>query len=158
MLQKGFTFIELTVAIAVLAVLTTLSTVNLLTVRNRASISSASLTLLADIRAQQIKSISGDTEGSGVSSNHGIYISQNSYTLFRGNSYSQNNPTNFTITLESPLTLVTTFPSSQIIFSVGSGDVTSYNASSDTVVVSNPTTAETSTIELNRYGVFTQFN
>ncbi len=98
-MKRGFTLPELLIVMGVLAILTTLATVNLLRPQHQASTVAAVNILMADIRQQQLKTMLGNTEGSN----------------------------NFNVTLEPPFQVLTTFPNNQIVFQAGSGEVAGPN-------------------------------
>ena len=154
-MQKGFTLIEILTVFAVTAILISLSVISLSQVRESASTDSALEVLLSDIRLQQIKSMTGDTFGQTTTFPFGIYFTSTNYTLFRGNSYLASDPTNFTIPLSGNLRFSEiTFPSSQIVFEKGSGEVVNFNASTATLTLTNTVSNEATVITLNKYGAF----
>ncbi len=155
-MRKGFTLIEILTVFGVTVILISLSVVSLSTVRESASTDSALEVLLSDIKLQQTKSMTGDTFGQATALPFGIYFTDTSYTLFRGTSYSAGDPTNFTIPLSSDLQFTAiTFPSSQIVFEKGSGEIVNFNAVADTVTLRNTVSNDDTVITLNKYGVFT---
>ena len=81
-IQAGFTFIELIVSMAIFSLLVGLATISLSNVERTSSLASEVNRLLPDVKEQQIKAMSGDTEGGGVVSDYGIRFSSNSYTLY----------------------------------------------------------------------------
>ena len=156
--KSGFTVIELVIVMAIVALLTGLTTINFIKPQTSATTQSAINTLIADIKEQQIKAMAGDSEdstGATPAQPHGIYLEANKYTLFRGASYNPSEPNNFAVNLETGLTLSTTFPSSQLVFTKRSGEITSYSAGSDTITVTNSQSGEQKTITINRYGAIT---
>ena len=119
-MKRGFTLPELLIVMGVLAILTTLATVNLLRPQHQASTVAAVNILMADIRQQQLKTMLGDTEGFN----------------------------NFSVTLEPPFQVSTTFPNNQIVFQAGSGEV----AGTNTITITNPNSQTSTTLTINRYG------
>lgn len=119
-MKLGFTLPELLIVMGIVAILTTLATVNLLRPQHQASTQAALATLMADLRLHQLKAMLGDTEDSA----------------------------NFSITLEPPLQVSTTFPNNQIVFQAGSGEV----AGPNTIIITNPNGPTTTTLTVNRYG------
>lgn len=155
-MRKGFTLIEILTVFAVTVILISLSVVSLSQVRESASTDSALEVLLSDIKLQQTKSMTGDTFGQATTLPFGIYFTSTSYTLFNGNSYSAGDPTNFTIPLSGDLQFTSiTFPSSQIVFEKGSGEITGFTNGSNTVTLTNTVSNKNTVITLNKYGVFT---
>lgn len=155
-MQKGFTLVEILTVFGVTVILISLSVVSLSTVRESASTDSTLEVLLSDIKLQQTKSMTGDTFGQSTTLPFGIYFTSTSYTLFRGNSYSASDPTNFTISLSDNLQFSSiTFPTSQIVFAKGSGEIVGFSDTTDTVTLRNTVSNQDTVITLNKYGVFT---
>lgn len=157
--RKGFTFIELIVVMAVIATLTSFAIVNLSSIQHKAYLSATIDTFLSDYKQQQVKAMTGDTDGTNTTQSYGIYFEQNQYTLFRGTSYSASEPSNFVIALDgsvefSPINV----PQSQLIFAAGSGEVSNYSATEGTVTLHNVVSGEQKTLTVNRYGVITNIN
>jgi len=152
--QTGFTIIEVVVVMTAMSILIGLVSVSLITVREKADTQKIIDVLVSDIRGQQLKTMVGDTEGSGDISRFGIYFTQNSYVLFRGDAYASEEPTNFEVFLPEDITFSTIdVPSSQLVFDIGTGEVVLYDDESDSVNLSNEITGDERIIELNRLGV-----
>lgn len=152
-MKRAFTIIELTVILGMVATLMAITVINLLQAQQSANIESAMAQLVADIKTQQIRAMTGDTEGTGMVQSYGVYVTPTSYTLFRGVAYDAGEESNFTLNLETNLELETTFMGSQLVFAPGSGEVMDYASGADTITLtetSGPTSAE---LQFNRYGV-----
>lgn len=151
--QSGFTLLEVMLVMALLATLAGAAVINL--IRPQASaVSSISLEVLtADLRSQQLRAMSGESGSGGTLQPHGIKFENDRYILFRGSSFDQSDPDNFTVETETGLTLSTTLPSSVIIFSNGSGEVQNYTEGADTITIHNSSTGESRTVAANRLGV-----
>jgi hypothetical protein len=54
--------------------------------------------------------------------------------------------------------LTTTLPSSQLIFLKGSGEVSGYSSSTNTITLKDNDTGKTTTVTINKYGVITGVN
>lgn len=144
--MKGFTLVELLITIGIATILLGLTTINLVNVQKNTSVGATVDTLIADMRNQQTKAMSGGAEGG----NFGIFFnSSNSYTLFHGSSYVPGDPTNFTVTLDDPISVSSTYPGNVIIFSQGNGEVGSEN----TITINNTAGTEQKTLTVNRLGV-----
>lgn len=158
-LRLGFTVPELSVVLAIFGILVGIIVINLTGAKEKANLASATSVLVTDLKGQQVKAMTGDTEGSGGASSYGLYFETNRYTLFKGTTYSSLNPTNFVVNLESPIEVRSvTFPSSQVIFSQISGEVSGITTGSDTMQLLNTLTNEVVTIRLNRFGALTYAN
>ncbi len=153
-MRLGFTLIEIILVMAIIATLLGLGSVNLLSSQNKSSLATSVNTLISDLKSQQLKAMSGDTEGRGVADSYGIYFQSGSYTLFHGTTYSASDPANFTVSLNPDLTLTTTFTGSTIIFTKGSGQITGFVPGANTISLTTP--AGTKTLHFNTYGVVSQ--
>jgi hypothetical protein len=129
--------------------------VNFVRPQNQASLDSVVATLIADIKSQQTKAMAGDSVSVSSAQAHGIYVQSGSYTLFKGTSYSGSDSDNFVVTADTGISLSATLPSSQVVFTKGSGDITGYIAGQNTITVTSSGTSTSKTVTLNRYGVLT---
>lgn len=156
--KNGLTVVELLIVMGIIGVLSAFTTVNLLGLQHHASINSSVDSLVADLRAQQLKAMNGDTEN--VSPNvTGIYFGTNTqYTLFRGLNYSAGNSNNFSVALDSVLRVTTTLPGSKIVFASVSGEVVNYALNQDTVTIRDSLSTEQKVIKFNRYGTIISVN
>ncbi len=156
--RSGFTFIELIVGMGVFATLVGLATVNLLGVQRKSSLTATIDTLIADIKEQQIKAITGDTFGGGQSS-YGIYFGPGQYVLFAGGTYHPNDSTNAMIPLDTNVVFSSiNFPDTSVVFASGSGEIINFNSQAHTVTLLQVHSGEGKTIDINRYGVVTSVN
>jgi prepilin-type N-terminal cleavage/methylation domain-containing protein len=151
--NQGFTMVELLLVMGIFTVLSSIATVSLAKFERNASLSSEVNTIIPDLKEQQIKAMAGDGEGSGSINNYGVHITATSYTLFQG-TYVAGNSSNLVVTLPANIQLSTTFPSSEILFAKGSGEVTGPN----TLTLTDMTNSHTKTITINKYGVITSIN
>lgn len=157
MTRHGFTFVELMVVIGILATLFSLTFISLTSAENKADLRGATQTVVSDLHSQQLKGMSGNTEGSGTVSGYGVRIDPHSYTLFRG-TYVSGNSANFTIPVTAPLNLTTSFPTSSVIFLPGSGEISGFTPGLNSITLTNASSGESTTILLNQYGVITTPN
>jgi len=151
--SSGFTFVELMVVMAIISIYFGLSSINLIKIQRSSSIEAAKNLLVADLRQQQIRAMSGDT-GTGTSSqDYGIHFSSNSYILFEGSDYVEEKPSNFTINLDPSLSFSSIdFPSSTVIFKKGSGEVADF-VSGSAVSILDSTNTDSRVISINYLGV-----
>ena len=156
--QKGFSLIESLLVMACLAILLGLATLNLSNIKHRVSVTEMVDTFLADLKGQQLKAMVGDTEGRTTTDNYGIHFESTTYTLFHGTTYSATDAANFKTDLTDTNQITTTFPSSQILFLKGSGEVSGYVSSSATITLRDTTNNYQKVITVNRYGVVTGIN
>lgn len=160
--NRGLTLIELVISIGILVILFGLVTLNLNGTQHSATLVTTVDVFLTDLSHQQLKAMVGDTEGAGSLVTYGIHFDSGKYTLFRG-AYDSLATSNFAVTLPTTQQITTTFPSNEVVFDKGSGEVTCFiNATCDSttskVTFKDSTTGEQKTIQLNKYGVVTGVN
>lgn len=155
--QEGFTLPELVVGVAIFSMLSVLAVVNLNGARQKADVRLTVSQVVSDIRQQQIKTMSGDTQGTGTITNYGIKFTANDYTLFHGASYNAADPANFTTTLDTRMQIQNnTFPNSTLLFAKGTGELS--GTTSGSFELKNLSNGDTKTMTINRYGVITGVN
>ena len=156
--RSGFTFIELIVAMGVFATLVGLATVHLLGGQRTSSLTATTDTLIADIKEQQIKAITGDT-AAGSQSSYGVYFGPGQYVLFAGGTYNPTDSTNAVIPLDSNVVFASiNFPNTSVVFASGSGEIVNFSSQAHTVTLLQVHSGEGKTIDINRYGVITSVN
>ena len=148
--SHGFTLIEMAVVIGISTTLLGFITINLVRSQQTVSLTSAEEILLTDLRAQQLKSMIGDTEGGSTSDSYGIHFDSNRYVLFHGGTYSQLETSNSIINLDSNMQFNN--PGFNIIFSKIGGEITTPVI----VELQNNTNSKFQRVHLNIYGVITQ--
>lgn len=153
--QQGFTLVELLIVIVITSMLFGLIAVNLGQPQKVATVTTSIDSILTDIKGQQVLAMSGDTGSNTTAQPDGIFFQATQYTLFAGSAYSAVDPNNFVIKLPTGATLATTFPSTQVVFTKGSGEVQSFVNGSNTVTLTNGTVSHVITID--RFGA-TQVN
>jgi prepilin-type N-terminal cleavage/methylation domain-containing protein len=155
--QKGFSILEVILAMAVLMIIMGIAAINLLGATHRTYQNTTAETLYTDLKSQQVKAMNGDTQGSGVTGAYGVYFQANQYVLFRGTTYSASNPTNFAVKIADDVNFTNiNFPNSQIIFASGSGAFANYTTINATsAAITNVAGLGQKTITVNRFGVIT---
>jgi prepilin-type N-terminal cleavage/methylation domain-containing protein len=126
----GFTIQELLVVMAIMSILVGIVVMNLVTIQNRTNLNAAITTLTGEIKQQQLKAMTGDTEGRSAPDLYGIHFETNAYTFFHGTTYSSSNPDNYRISLANNMQFSSIqLPNQSLIFSRVSGDFYNYNPS-----------------------------
>ncbi len=157
--EGGFTIIELAVVIGIASILLGIVGLSFTHTQHNVNISGATDVLVSDIRQQQLKSMTGDTSGTGVVSAYGIYFQSYKYTLFSGNAYSSGDANNFTVNLDQNLQFANdTFPGTSLVFENGTGKFTGYSSTTNSIQIKDAITGQSATIAVNRLGVITQAN
>ena len=149
--MKGFTLIELLITMGIIAILLGLIFQNLLTVQHKTALNTSVDSLVSNLKSQQIKAMVGEIDGGGAVAT-GVYFESDKYILFRGQTYSPSNSTNFSLALDRNLHFSS--PGQRIIFSPVSGD----RAGGDVISIIDTSGGEQKQIRLNRYGVITNVN
>ena len=123
-MKKGFTLVELLLVMGIFAIIATLTSINFYSTYAQSNLGSAHDVLISDLKTAQSSAMSGlgDTTWS----------------------------TSTMTPLPSGVTLTTTFPSGQVSFLHGSGEIQGYSSGQDTITLSSGT--ETKIIRLNQYG------
>lgn len=157
--KSGFSIPELIVAIGIFATLFGITAINLLGTQRISTQDTAIDTLIADLSQQQIKAMTGETEGEGSISSYGIYFEPTQYTLLKGGVFVSGASSNFVVKLDSSLRFQSiTFPSSMVVFDAGSGEVSNFVSSSASIQILNTTNGSLKTININRHGAVTSVN
>lgn len=154
-LQRGYSFIEVIIIMAIGATLVGFIVINLLGSQHRFSLSTSADTLINDIKIQQLKSMVGSTEGRTSTDSYGIAFGQHSYTFFHGTSYNSSDLSNAIFTLDTNILITTTFPSSAIVFQRPTGEIANFSANTNTVTLKDTTNNQTITLTFNSLGIIT---
>ncbi len=156
MRNHGFTLIEISIVLAITALLLSLAMISLTRVQTNTYVDTSAQSLLSDIKLQQTNAMNGRLSQSGTTTQYGIHFETNSYTLFEGNTYNEFDAANFTVTLQGATEFsLITFPSRQIVFEKGSGEIAEFIDGSNTIVVEDVGSGIQTQIKMNALGVFT---
>ncbi len=129
-------------------------TFNLIRAQTSSSLATSVDTLITDIKNQQVKAMTGDTEGRGSTDSYGIHFASSQYVLFHGASFNQSDQSNFTVNLSSELSFTSDlFLSGNIIFLQTSGEVSSFSATTNSIILQTSAGNQSKTITINKYGV-----
>lgn len=155
---SGLTLVELIVVIGILSLLIAIAFVSVANIRVLTTNTNTISVLASDLKAQQIKAMTGDTEGRGVKDNYGIKILPNEYVFFHGNGYNPADTTNYSFSIGSGYVLSTTLPDQTILFASGSGEVVNFILNQDTITITNSQTNQRRSLRLNQYGTAIEIN
>jgi prepilin-type N-terminal cleavage/methylation domain-containing protein len=153
--QAGFTLVELLVVMGLFAILAGMTTVSLIGPQAAAPVSASVNEIVADLKNQQLKAMMGDSGSATAAQPHGVYIQTNQYTLFKGATYSAADADNIVIPAKDGVSLGANFPSSQVVFSKGSGELTSFTDGSNSISVESSISGDVTQIIINRLGAVT---
>ncbi len=156
---KGFTLVETIVVMGIIAALTGLGTINLIGAKRSADVSASVNVLIADLKSQQSRTMSGDTESGLVIDDYGVYFATREYTLFRGADFVSSDPaSHFVVELSQGIVFSDlNIQDSQVIFEKGSGEVVDYSATENSITLSDPVGNE-KTVLINSLGSITEVN
>ncbi len=158
-MRRGFTLIELLIVMGIISILFGTIAINLLNAKHSTDVASIAVTLVSDMKEQQLKAMLGVSGGRSYADNYGIYFQPSSYILFHGASYSAMDTTNFTVNLDSNATFSNiAFPNSTIIFTELSGTVSGFLNGSNSVTVRSQGSNDQKTVTVNANGVVTGVN
>lgn len=144
--------------VGILGILFSIAFVSVGNIRIIATNNSSVSVITSDLKNQQIKAMTGDTEGRGIQDNYGVKILNSSYVLFHGMSYNASDTTNVTIPIDSANTLASTFPDNTVLFASASGEIVGFIDAQNTITLTNTTSGQSKTLHLNKYGAITQVN
>lgn len=154
-LKPAFTIVDLLLVMGLVAIAFSLTSVNLLGLQNKPSLSALVQKLIVDLKSQQNRAILGDASGGTAAYAWGVYVEASRYTLFRGTTYVVSDPYNFVVAADPNMTLATSFANNTIVFNKRSGEVDNYSQGADSVTVTNTASGESKTVTLNSLGVMT---
>ncbi len=123
-MKKGFTLVELLLVIGIFGLIATITSMSFFSTVAQTDLGSAEDVLVADIKTKQANAMSGRVDTTW--------------------------DTGDMTPLPNGVTLATTFPGDTITFVGGTGEISSYSAGSDSLILSG--NSGTKTILLNRYG------
>jgi prepilin-type N-terminal cleavage/methylation domain-containing protein len=152
--SAGFTLVEILLVMGLIAVLAAATLINFIRPQNQASLDGITNALVTDIKSQQIKAMAGDGVSASSAQAHGVYVQAGSYTLFKGSAYSGADTDNFAISTDT-ITLTPDLPSSQVVFTKATGDVSGFDSAHKTITVSSSALGASKVITINRYGAVT---
>lgn len=150
--RPGFTLVEILIIMGILAILFTISSLNLSNTVPQNALSNATELLVADIKQQQLSAMTGNTEGQALNNDFGIYFTSGKYTLFRGSSYAVNDPANFDVHLDD-INTSTSASGSIIVFQKGNGQIVNFQPSGNTITLVHSNIGQSITITFNKYGI-----
>lgn len=155
-MKKGFTIIEVLVVLTILITLMGIGYLSVLGIERRAPVSTTENAVIADMRGQQTKAMTGDAQAGSAPDSYGIYFQTNAYVLFKGAGYNANDPSNAATPLPDNITITTTLPNASVIFTKGSGEIAGYSPIANTLTITQTLSGDHKDITINRYGAVTQ--
>lgn len=148
--HSGNSLVELLIVMGLFTVMFVTSSLSLSSTRSRTTLGTTVDTLVADLRSQQTKAMSGDTGGGSGNINYGVKFLANSYFLFKKD---DTDPDKFEVVLDN-VQITNSFTGSEIIFQKGNGEILGFDPLLNTfrlTSISNPSNQKF--IVVNRLGV-----
>ena len=119
--NAGFTFVELLISMAIVAVIMTFAAMSLSNLIPKAQLRTALSQVIVDVQNQQYLAMIGQTDPI-YGQVKGVYFEDRSYTVFNGTNYEIDNPSNFEVSIpETAIIRNITLPDNTLIFAPLSG-------------------------------------
>ncbi len=152
--EEGLTLAELVIAIALFSLLAVIGVGVLVSPQSRGRFGASKNLVISTLQIAQEKSVSGETAGGSEAQNFGVHFETDQYVLFVGASYNPNATTNQFFELERNISFTSiNFPAGNIIFDKGSGEVTGFDQSQNSVTLTDSGSGESTTLTINKAGV-----
>jgi prepilin-type N-terminal cleavage/methylation domain-containing protein len=152
--QRGFTVIEILIAIAIFAIIIALPSMLLYGTSRTDNLNFAYKQVKNSIGEAQVLTVASRSTDGQNPAQYGIYITTNSYVLFSGSAYNPNSATNEVTTLPSGVQFTTIqIPNSTILFERVTGKISNYSSTQHTLVLTETNTQQTKTLTLSTLGV-----
>ncbi len=138
----GFSLIELILVISLLSIILGITTVTLFRPVAKANLDTVSTDIFSLLRGAQNQAINTDTSGDPQSNDYGVHFESDSYTLFKGATYSSGGPSNFVVTTKNNISISPTLPCpsppedcNNIVFEKISGEILGFDPANNTICV-----------------------
>lgn len=145
--MRGLTLIEILLVVGILVILVTLTSPLALDFYRSQQLDTHTQGIIQTLRRAQLKAMSIEND-----SNFGVYLTNDDYTLFKGNSYDPNDPYNEVSDLPRIITVTTAPDFSEVVFSKFEG-IPKFDEllnTTGTVILSN--NIDSRTISINEIG------
>lgn len=163
--SNGFSLIELILVIALLSIILGITTVTLFRPVAKANLNTVSTDIFSLLREAQNRAINTDTSGDPQSNDYGLHFETNSYTLFKGTTYTPGDASNFKVDTAANISLSPTLPCpsppgdcNNIVFQRVSGEVLAYDDVNNNICVSETSTNKQTLLTINFLGVVNEQN
>jgi prepilin-type N-terminal cleavage/methylation domain-containing protein len=130
--KGGFTIPELLVSVAIILIIFAFASINLLHIIPDAGLTEISQSFMADAKAQQNSAMLGESAGATLA-DYSIKLGTTGYTLFKGATYVDGAPGNYTVKYPQNVVVTTNFANSIVTFSALSGELKNYNPAASQV-------------------------
>jgi prepilin-type N-terminal cleavage/methylation domain-containing protein len=150
-LKTGFTLLEVIIVVGIMCLLLAIASLNLMNIVPDSSLDGTVQVMVANIKQQQMKAMTGEITSGGTSDNYGVYLSGTTYTLFHGNVYVPGASDNYAVGSDD-VNITTSFPASSLIFKKSSGEIVGFQADKNTITVTQVNYGLRKIITIDKYG------
>lgn len=144
-LKSGFTLIEITIVLGIIAILFSISSLNLTNSIPKNSLNDSMSLLISNIKQQQLSAITDDNS-------YGIYFGTIKYTLFKGDSYNANDTGNYDVFLDN-INISSSSTGSVIIFLHDTGQIQNLQNPENIITLVQNNIQQSKSITINKYGI-----
>lgn len=154
MKSGGFTLVEVLVVGFFITVLYMITVGSLFRGQRSTTLSEVSRQLIQDLRDAQFQAMVGKTASSGALLDQSVRFETDRYILYPGLVYDSGNSENRAVILPATMQFTDiTITGNSMTFSRGSGDIRSFIAGQDTVILSDVAIGKSDRFQINRRGV-----
>lgn len=153
--QNGFTTVELLVSLVFFTIIFALVTVNLTGLIPNENLDQSVLSFISEVRKQQLKAMAGDAESTAVTSEYGVFLGSDHYSLFKGSTYNPSDTNNIRVELPSNIrfSVSTAIPAQTILFQALNGEVALVATSSAEILLTDSILQQSKVVKINTLGV-----
>ena len=143
--RAGFTLVEMTIILGIIAILFSVTSLNLSNITPKTSLDGALQNFIVNLKQQQLLALTNNI-------NHGLYIPSDKYTVFKGNSYNPSDSSNFNFSNDD-ISWSTSASGGVIMFVKNTGNISNMVGTTITISLTQTITQQTKTITINKYGI-----
>ena len=143
--RAGFTLVEMTIILGIIAILFSITSLNLSNITPKTSLDGALQNFIVNLKQQQLLALTNNI-------NHGLYIPSDKYTVFKGNSYNPSDSSNFNFSNDD-ISWSTSASGGVIMFVKNTGNISNMVGTTITISLTQTITQQTKTITINKYGI-----
>lgn len=143
-LENGFSLIEILLVISLMVIILSLATPNLFNPLGQEKVHSLANDITINLKDAQIKTMHSETLGQATTSELGVHVTANTYTIFRGTVFNPADTNNFSVNAPSGLTISPNLPCpsapndcNNIVFSKLSGEVQNFDQTKNSLCLAD---------------------
>lgn len=154
--NAGFTLMEVLIVLFIFGTIVGMPMLFLYSIGRSDQLLASTREVVAALNEAQINAISGKSVDGQQPSSYGIYFQQTYYVLFAGTTYSAADSHNERTDLPAGITFSQIqLPSSQIVFSNVTGQVTSFTEGQNFIVLQDSNSLEAKQVTVSKMGAIT---